>query len=136
MMPSAGTEEEEQNGTGKRSMTIMSATARLRMFAAASATLACLFGYCALIMLLLQAAFGPVLVGGYLVSVRSMVLYGLISAVLGIGLLILAASLWRRATGDSLAKGVRFAFLWSLGVIVLYSAVAAVIHVFIHVYAK
>jgi hypothetical protein len=65
-----------------------------------------------------------------------MVLCGLISAVLGAGLLILAASLWRRATGDSLAKGIGFAFLWSLGMFVLYSAVAAVINVLIHAYAK
>ena len=132
----AGTEEEEQSGTEKQSMTIMSVTARLKIFAAVSATAAYLFGYCALIMLLLPAAFGPLYIGGYLVSVRSMVLYGLISAVLGAGLQILAASLWRRATGDSLAKGIGFAFLWSLGMIVLSSAVAVVIKAFIHAYAK
>ena len=127
----AGTEEEEQSGTEKQSMTIMSATARLKIFAAVSATAACIFGYCALIMFLLPAALGPVYVRGYLVSVRSMVLCGFISAALGAGLLILAASLWRRATDDSLAKGIGFAFLWSLGMIVLYSAVTVVIRAFI-----
>jgi len=109
---------------------------RLRIFAAASATGACLFGNCALIMLLLSVAFGQLYIGGHLIGVRSMVLCGLISAVLGAGLLVLAASLWRRATGASLAKGIGFAFLWSLGMNVLYGVAAAVIHVLIHVYAK
>jgi hypothetical protein len=105
----------------------ISAKARLRIFAVVSATFASFLEYCAVAVLVIA----PEYTGegdGHLVGY--MVLCGLISGVLGIGLLIWAGWLWRRATGDRLAKGTAFAFLWSIALIVLFTAGSAMNAIF------